>query len=344
MDKDYLDPFLNKKTLRWVEPYHGGMSREDTGLCNRILHWGIAYKINQLNNSKYTILLQDEYWAELKYLRLPNTRSVKNPYYSNNKIAELRFKTVFDDRNQNIYMAEPLFKDDIKTMLTEENFELKGDNYYSDFGYNFVNEFKSIGQSGIPLIQFKHDEFEKIIQNAVKDCVGIHIRRGKGVEITLDHLKSVPKDLKHLFKVQSGDIQYKWISDIQYFKILDGIIRRNPTQKFYLSTDMRTDQYDYILKKYPDNIITRNSILHSVLYTSHYQDLIDDFQFTGFINIVDLFALAHCCFVIKSPASTWSIVASMLRNKPSISIDTNPKELINQVNNFLLKHTPNKVL
>ena len=37
-----------KNTLRWVEPFGGWEAdTEDTGLCNRIFHWEVAYEINK---------------------------------------------------------------------------------------------------------------------------------------------------------------------------------------------------------------------------------------------------------------------------------------------------------
>lgn len=344
MDKDYLDPYLKSKTLRWVEPYHGGMSREDTGLCNRLLHWELAYKINKLNNFKFTILLQEEWWSELKYLNLPNTRPVRNPYYSNQKVAELKFKTVFDYKNQNIYLAEPISEEFMGKMVKKNKFALKGDNYYSDFGYNFIEELENIGGKGISAIKFKHKGFEKEIQKAVEGCIGIHIRRGEGVEVTMDHIQNLPKEVHHLFKPHEGDVNYKWISDVQYFKIIDGILRRNPNQKFYLSTDMTRDQYEYIINRYPGSFKTRKDVFNEVFWTSNYYEKIDDFQFVGFINIIDLFTLASCDYIIKSPYSTWSIVASMWRDKPSINIDQPPKSIIKEVNDFIFKNTPKKFL
>lgn len=335
MDKDYLDPLLNSKTLRWVEPYHGGMSLDDTGLCNRLLHWGIAYKINQLNNFKYTILLQDEYWSELKYLNLPYTRPVRNPYYSSQKVTELKFKTVYDYQNQHVYLAEPLSKEAINNMLQNKTFTLKGDNYYSDFGYNFIKEFENIGKNGITSIRFKHKEFEKIIAKEVKGYIGIHIRRGHGVEVTLDHIKKLPKEIQPLFSPDEGDSNYKWISDLQYFKVIDGILEKYPRQKFYLSTDMTLDQYQYLLDRYPGRFKTRKEIFNKVFFTSNYYEKIDDFQLTCFINVIDLFTLASCSYIIKSPASTWSEIAAMWRDKPSINIDKHPKDILKQINLFL---------
>ena len=66
-----------KNTLRWVEPF-GGWSKdtEDTGLCNRIFHWEVAYDISKNNNFDYQIILEEKYWPEFKLIDLPKTKFV----------------------------------------------------------------------------------------------------------------------------------------------------------------------------------------------------------------------------------------------------------------------------
>ena len=44
--------------LRWKEPWGGSMLPEDTGLCNRLMHWEIAYGINRANDFKFNILVE----------------------------------------------------------------------------------------------------------------------------------------------------------------------------------------------------------------------------------------------------------------------------------------------
>ena len=57
--------------LRWKEPWGGSMLPEDTGLCNRLMHWEIAYGINKVNNFKFNILVEQAFWPELQYLNIP---------------------------------------------------------------------------------------------------------------------------------------------------------------------------------------------------------------------------------------------------------------------------------
>ena len=52
--------------LRWKEPWGGSMLPEDTGLCNRRMHWEIAYGINKVNNFKFNILVEQAFWPELQ--------------------------------------------------------------------------------------------------------------------------------------------------------------------------------------------------------------------------------------------------------------------------------------
>ena len=41
--------------LKWVEPHDGGgyVINKDTGLCNRIYHWELAYEISRLHDFKF---------------------------------------------------------------------------------------------------------------------------------------------------------------------------------------------------------------------------------------------------------------------------------------------------
>ena len=36
--------------LKWVEPWGGYDFKEDTGFCNRLFHWELAYYLNDINN------------------------------------------------------------------------------------------------------------------------------------------------------------------------------------------------------------------------------------------------------------------------------------------------------
>ena len=47
--------------LKWVEPWGGYDSKNDTGFCNRLFHWEFAYQLNEINNFKFKILLEDYY-------------------------------------------------------------------------------------------------------------------------------------------------------------------------------------------------------------------------------------------------------------------------------------------
>ena len=59
--------------LKWVEPWGGYDFKEDTGFCNRLFHWELAYYLNDINNFKFKILLEDYWRPELEYLELPHT-------------------------------------------------------------------------------------------------------------------------------------------------------------------------------------------------------------------------------------------------------------------------------
>jgi hypothetical protein len=48
-----------ERTLRWLEPFGGWRGfTTDTGLCNRIFHWEVAYEINKQNIAALTSYLE----------------------------------------------------------------------------------------------------------------------------------------------------------------------------------------------------------------------------------------------------------------------------------------------
>ena len=44
--------------LKWVEPWGGYDAKEDTGFCNRLFHWELAYYLNDINNYLSTKIIK----------------------------------------------------------------------------------------------------------------------------------------------------------------------------------------------------------------------------------------------------------------------------------------------
>jgi hypothetical protein len=343
------------KTLRWLDPYFSDgyykyfLSVGDTGLCNRLFHWEVAYDLNKFNNFEYNILISDIYWPEYELLSLPYTFTTNSnfngfdKYYIDSLLLyeNLKLKTVFDIKNQNSYLATRIDTQLIKNMYNDENFKLNDNHYYCDFGFQTLsslcnNMFYTNKNRPLKNIKLKYQYIENEIKKILKDCVGIHIRRGNGVSYIEDDLNSFDIYLQDLYKeiklnFVGSDSSYKFIADEIYFNIIDKILEINPNQKIYISMDLPIDFLNIYKNKYGNNIICAHDILPNILYYLDGENLkikkeknyINTVQ-----NIVDLFSLSFSKFIIKSPISTWSLFASYYNNTTNVNATDDIEKII----------------
>ena len=336
-----IDSPLIKKSLRWSEPFGGGLHIRDTGLCNRLFHWEIGYELTKLNNFEYKVIIPATYWLELKYLNLPFTNRWLNINGEDPKLHQMKFKTVTDVDNNEVYLAEPINPAYMKRMIKDNNFKLSKDHYFANFGYNHVHTLHKLSpdtKRGLQEITFKHKTLENLIKKNVAGCIGIHIRRGHGVHKTAADLKTLPKPIREQFKVDRGDRNYKFFKDRLYYNFIDKVLKLNPYQKFFISCDLPTEQYSYFVDDYgPDTIITKDHFIQEALAYGDMISPLDSFQANALINVVDLFSLAFCDFIIKSPGSTWSDMAQIYRDIPYGNITQPVHELIRKTKSILKK-------
>jgi hypothetical protein len=323
------------KTLRWLEPFGGWKGyTSDTGLCNRIFHWEVAYEINKKNNNSYFILLEEKYWPESKLIDLPTTKIISNIEGDPYDVEKLKFIAVYDTINKRINTATPLYTESIEKMFKENNFKLENSgHYYSNFGYRELNNlypndiFNSI-ERPLKEIKLRYKSIEESIKNEVKDAVGIHIRRGNGIPYNEEDLNTLPENIRDQFKLikRVTTLQthhtYSFQRDDLYFNMMDNILKLNPKQKFYISTDVPNDIMEYFYEKYSKNLIDKNFILNVVYdYILNCGFKKSEFQYGNVVeNLVDLFSLSFCKFLIKVPTSTWSIFAEKYIEKESVFV------------------------
>lgn len=340
------------KTLRWFEPF-GGWNNYDTGFCNRLLHWEVAYEINKNNNFQYKILLPKVDWPELELISLPYTTAFAYyGYYekgipNSKKSMDLRFKTVFDVHAENVRLASKIGPDFISEIFKTKNYDLHLHNqrfnltntikdethFYSDFGYADLPSLYNFDPSDRPLsnIILNHGYVSDFIQRKTKDVIGIHLRRNYGIPYTEDDVNSLPERLRNeyqrirsRYKSPEGHGNYQFIRDEVYFNIIDRILEIKPKQKIYISCDLPVDMMYYYVEKYPNNVMTRNAylaVINDYLYGCGVD--VGNFRYGNVMeNVVDLFVLSHCGFIVTSPSSTWSEFAKNYRK----AISVNPNE------------------
>ena len=330
---------LPDKTLRWCDSYRsqGGWAGQnyDTGLCNRILHWEVAYLINKAKDFSHTIILEELYWPEFKLLSMPNTKAILT--------------------KKNIYGEYTFTKDatsiselEIHRIFRENDFILNNkDHLYSDFGWTVLKHIqvnKSIDINTRPLTKIKllHQQIEDLIRENLQGAVGIHIRRNNCIYKNQDDRKSLPREVRAKLPVNTQNKDsvyymelggYAFHRDGLYYNIIDNMLELNPSQKFYLSCDLPHELISYYYNKYGSNMISKNKLInqtYDLLLTLGYKK--KDFVFGNVVeNIVDLFSLSFCDFLIKSPDSTWSEFAELYQLKTAVEVtdswETDIKEL-----------------
>lgn len=290
-----------RNSLIWLEPNGGwtsnkdedGIEYNDTGLCNRVLHWEVAYKINEKAGFNYDIVVEKEFWPEYDFITLPSTVAS----YQKNILAE----------------SIPLSFEKATSILKFDQFNLDlTKDYRSDFGYKTLASFYDELYFFHPLayIKLKSEFIESYIKSITKDVVGIHIRRNSGVSYKEEDLASEIKEQYVRFRSNSAQVKgLSYIKDEVYFNVIDSILKINSSQKFYLSCDLPYELFSYYKDRYGANIITKEDIMPEILKVEKESKTLD--------NLVDLFALSHCKFLIKSNNSSWSDFAQFYKNQPA---------------------------
>ena len=352
--------------LRWKEPWGGSMLPEDTGLCNRLMHWEIAYGINKANDFKFNILVEQAFWPELQYLDIPYTSIVKT-----DDMRDRRYNSV---PAKFYYGHGPITKKLMGKMSKTKDYRLDiNKDWYADFGFNFIDEFSEFVDDTpelisrpFQLITIENKVVDKYIKQNTKNVVGIHIRRwptgvhrdedddknfrnGEPIDWKLNHkelldtidinvagknksqtLEERVEELKgwvdengnFICKYTGDSIGYTAINNSTYMYVMDEMLKINPNQKFYISTDIPKSNLQIFYDKYDivdyNTIINSSPIIRREMRHNKSLNPPEGFHRYVFKNIVDLFSLAHCSFLIKFGQSTWSTFAEDYNKIPAI--------------------------
>ena len=352
--------------LRWKEPWGGSMLPEDTGLCNRLMHWEIAYGINKVNNFKFNILVEQAFWPELQYLNIPHTSIVKT-----DDLRDKRYNVI---AAKFYYGHDPITKKLMGKMSKTKDYRLDiNKDWYADFGFNFIDEFSEFVDDTpelisrpFQLITIENKVVDKYIKQNTKNVVGIHIRRwptgvhrdedddknfrnGEPIDWKLDHkelldtidinvagknksqtLEERVEELKgwidengnFICKYTGDPIGYTAINNSTYMYVMDEMLKINPNQKFYISTDIPKSNLQIFYDKYDivdyDSIVNSSPVIRREMRRNKSLEAPSGFHRYVFKNIVDLFSLAHCSFLIKFGQSTWSTFAQDYNKIPGI--------------------------
>ena len=296
--------------LKWVEPYHGNgyLINEDTGLCNRIFHWELGYQIAKINNMK--IEVQKKWWPELEFLNLPLTSCVDK--------TDFEFISDSYPFDSNVIRHCGFKLDSTKSWFPTEGWVFN--RYWMDF-YDDIEQIRPL-----QLIKIKDAKLRYLIESIVRGKIGIHIRKSFGV--------------KGVFNPSGIEGTYENIDNSVYVKFIEKILKINPKQKFYLSSDLPLnkvgfllDNYDMVtykdvVKKYNFKI-KNGSIRDKIL---NYRDNV--IKQNTLKDIIDLFGLSFCSYLIPHPVSTWSDFAYLYDRKLNVVPDINPL-IVRSIDTFI---------
>ena len=283
-------------------------------------------------------------WPELQILDLPNTVGIdysleNSHWYTTYEDSLLYVKTIFDHEKDEVYLSKKLTFDKIVSMYKNNKFDFVKDNHwYTELGYHtlesiyyhlYENDWESNIREERPLrkITLRDKKMHRKMELRFANMIGIHIRRGNGVTVTEDNVKSLPSEYEDRYKVYK-DEYIKVVSDIypfqedyHYFEFIDFVLKINPNQKFYISHDLPDELIQYYYDKYGDSIVTKKDYRNEYIkyYSSKIENLEHLIKYGNVIdNIMDLFSISNCKYLVESPGSSWSYFAKTYRNLPSV--------------------------
>lgn len=319
----------------------------DGSIGNSVFKWAQGYYINYKLGFEYTILLQHEVWSELNLLEFPYTKTIEGDLTEGAfRIDISHLKDMFLHNNvDELKSHDHLYLDDwhifdgpsIKYM---ENGEL----LTTHIQYDSIDPLR--------LIKFKNENIENFFKEEFNDFVSIHIRRYCGVIIGEKQLATLPKEivcdfyrdyLKNSLPYISGwkDIKdtktvyvHPFIPDSQYYRTIEEILQYDINQKFYISTDIPRqyyqyykekyrnifDKYDYfdkfekIVKENCDKVLNfdPNTLPNSVLNT--YKNP----EYLLYANLLDIFAMCNSKLIVQSYFSSWGRMCRRIRNTEEV--------------------------
>jgi hypothetical protein len=315
---------MEAKTFRLVDPYYSwgnhdydwvnrkikeNICRYDSGLCNRLFTWEIAYRLVKKENKDRKILVQKRIFPETELIHLPNTETIDyfsetNPLNYSGDSERLFHLSVLDTEKNEVSMAQPLYVKDI----VEKDF-----NFDSNHIYNNWKFYQDGNHEDIFGIKIK----DKNIENRLKShgsFVGIQLRRGNGVRIYKDDIKSFPKDMQKDYlnfrkKIDCVLPVVDFIANQPYINLIRQILKINPQQRFFISNDLPDEFLDFLYSEFgTHHIVSKKDYREE--FTKYYESKGIDITSlqnycNGLDNIIDLFGLSFTPFTISSSQSTW---------------------------------------
>ena len=331
----------SEKTLMWVSKQFTGMWHKlDTAFANRAVNWEIAYHLREALGRGHRILMEEAEWPEVSndFIFLPHTTLVQN--IDQKIINTPNIKEIPEDICHHMYSAKQLADFNHLTYTFDfGRFNERGELLTSTFLYTLQTQYQNKIRP-LSYIKIKNYLVEDYLKDITKDAIGIHLRRGSGVAYDKDKIDIESPSVRESYLDYRSKIYlfnhegYPYINDEVYFNIIDNFLKINPNQKFYISTDLPFHLISYYVEKYGKNIILKETIMYKIkeLLTLSGDTIDTDEKKRVIDDMVDLFALSFCKFLIKSHTSTWSLFAEEYRRPPSVTSEDNWDTILEHYN------------
>lgn len=321
----------------------------NTCLGYNLLKWAQAFYISSKLDFEYKIVLKEDDWPELKFLKLPNT--ILRKTFSFKSIKQINhdnyydlFKKVLVDNSTEIIKSSDNWI--INDLFFDKIF------YYND-QYNLKKSFNVEQSLENPFIKikFKKKEITNFFEDEFSDFVGIHIRRFYGVLIRTSDIDTLPNEVRETFSKSYLDASIPYldlfknnnynkqdfISDIEYYKFIEEVLDFNIDQNFFVSTDIPILYYKYYKERY-------RNIHDKYDYFERFENIIKKYYSEKDVEnyrlilytIFDLFALSRVKLIARNNRSRWGKVAKRMKDKQEIVV---PLDLNNSQIDVPLKIT-----
>lgn len=362
---------MKTNTFRLIDPFHSwgnhdydwvnrsikeSDNRYDSGLCNRLFTWELAYRLIKTSKEKRKILVQKRIFPELELIKLPNTKAIDyigkdSSLYYKSDVEKLMHLTVFNTKEKKVSLSSEIKLKDLSHNYNGSQFKFDSTHVYNNWGF-----FQDGIHDYISKIKIKDKQIDKRLSNHLT-FVGIQIRRGNGVSIQQKDIDSFPKELRDSYlnfrkRINNQKSVIDFIPNKSYINLISKILEINPQQKFFISNDLPDEFLDFLYSEFgTHHIISKKDYRKE--FTKYYENKGIDISSlqnycNGLDNMIDLFGLSYTSFTIPTQSSTWGEFAQnyigpkKYRHIPSFQ-GNNIDEIVNQYQSFF-KEYRNRVI
>lgn len=348
------------------EPWRGaGITEYDSGFGDRIKYWALAYHLSSIIEN-IEIIVEEYYWPELLLIDLPNTtpqnislsgvtrdRLFPISWEELNNIISTENNSMLDNMyyyfNFSVHNIGYIFLDQkityshiihnavskIKLKLPDVSNFMQRE--FSDCCYIHLRR----GHGTFPTLKFLKEMEQFLSKELVNSYWKIFHRDRIGNSIRSEEYKYfnslIENDTdteKKYLPTRKLILDYGWVNDYKiipdsdYFNLIQTVIlKENPDQKIYISSDIPKRYYSYYYDNFPHNMMDKDFYFKKFL--SLYKNKLPAREFKKnysipiskvFENVFDLMVGCYSEIIVKS-SSNWSRISSLYKKKKLIHAD-----------------------